>query len=165
LRPGFETVGGGIQRRGPLEVGEVLVLAGASTEAVPPQNVAIGMWGTRQEPYLRLAGGAEARLQNPVRRKVFRAAWFKALKDAGIKKHVRPGWLRHSGASLAYAATRDLKLVSKRLGHTSTRMVDSTYAVCTRTLAARSPTRLTSSSVRQPRAGRTIDAPSTVPSV
>jgi integrase len=34
---------------------------------------------------------------------------------------------RHSGASLAYAASRDLKLVSKRLGHTSTRMVNSTY--------------------------------------
>ena len=64
---------------------------------------------------------------NPIRRKVFRAAWFKALKDAEISKHVRPGWLRHSGASLAYAASRDLKLVSKRLGHTSTRMVDSTY--------------------------------------
>jgi integrase len=64
---------------------------------------------------------------NPVRRKVFRAAWVKALEDAKIDKHVRPGWLRHSGASLAYAATRDLKLVSRRLGHTSTRMVDSTY--------------------------------------
>jgi integrase len=64
---------------------------------------------------------------NPVRRKVFRAAWLKALKDARIAKHVRPGWLRHSGASLAYAASRDLKLVSKRLGHTSTRMVDSVY--------------------------------------
>jgi integrase len=64
---------------------------------------------------------------NPVRRKVFRAAWFKALEDAKIEKYVRPGWLRHSGASLAYAATRDLKLVSKRLGHTSTRMVDSVY--------------------------------------
>jgi integrase len=64
---------------------------------------------------------------NPVRRKVFRAAWVKALGEAGIDKHVRPGWLRHSGASLAYAATRDLKLVSKRLGHTSTRMVDGVY--------------------------------------
>jgi len=64
---------------------------------------------------------------NPVRRKVFRAAWLKALADAKVNKHVRPGWLRHSGASLAYAASRDLKLVSKRLGHTSTRMVDSTY--------------------------------------
>jgi integrase len=64
---------------------------------------------------------------NPVRRKVFRAAWLKALENAKIKKHVRPGWLRHSGASLAYAASHDLKLVSKRLGHTSTRMVDSTY--------------------------------------
>jgi integrase len=40
---------------------------------------------------------------------------------------VRPGWLRHSGASLAYAASHDLKLVSKRLRHTSTRMVDSVY--------------------------------------
>jgi integrase len=58
---------------------------------------------------------------------VFRAAWMKALRDAKVDKHVRPGWLRHSGASLAYAASRDLKLVSKRLGHTSTRMVDSTY--------------------------------------
>jgi integrase len=58
---------------------------------------------------------------------VFRAAWVKALEDAKINKHVRPGWLRHSGASLAYAATRDLKLVSKRLGHTSTRMVDGVY--------------------------------------
>jgi integrase len=64
---------------------------------------------------------------NPVRRKVFRAAWLKALKDAKITKHVRPGWLRHSGASLAYAASRDMKLVSKRLGHTSTRMVDGVY--------------------------------------
>jgi len=64
---------------------------------------------------------------NPVRRKVFRAAWLKALNAAKITKHVRPGWLRHSGASLAYAASHDLKLVSKRLGHTSTRMVDSTY--------------------------------------
>jgi integrase len=50
-----------------------------------------------------------------------------SLEDAKINKHVRPGWLRHSGASLAYAATRDLKLVSKRLGHTSTRMVDGVY--------------------------------------
>jgi integrase len=35
--------------------------------------------------------------------------------------------LRHSGPSLAYAATHDFKLVSKRLGHTSTRMVDGVY--------------------------------------
>jgi integrase len=64
---------------------------------------------------------------NPIRRKVFRAAWVKALEEANINKHVRPGWLRHSEASLAYAATHDLKLVSKRLGHTSTRMVDGVY--------------------------------------
>lgn len=64
---------------------------------------------------------------NPVRRKVFRAAWLKALAAANITKHVRPGWLRHSGASLAYAASHDIKLVSQRLGHTSTRMVDGIY--------------------------------------
>jgi integrase len=40
---------------------------------------------------------------------------------------VRPGWLRHTGASLAYAATHDLKGVAERLGHTSTRMVDTVY--------------------------------------
>jgi integrase len=97
----------------------------------------------------------------PARRKVFRAAWLKALGDAKITKHVRPGWLRHSGASLAYAATHDLKLVSKRLGHTSSRTVDSTYVSLYRTPAARSRTRSTNYSMRQPCARRTVDAPST----
>ena len=40
---------------------------------------------------------------------------------------VRPEWLRHTGASLAYAATRDMKAVAQRLGHTSTRMMDTVY--------------------------------------
>lgn len=40
---------------------------------------------------------------------------------------MRVGWLRHSGASLAYAATHDLKATAERLGHTSTRMVDTVY--------------------------------------
>ena len=31
---------------------------------------------------------------------------------------------RHSGATLAYFATRDLKAVAAGLGHTSTRMAD-----------------------------------------
>jgi integrase len=40
---------------------------------------------------------------------------------------IRLEWLRHTGASLAYAASHDLKGVANRLGHTSTRMVDTTY--------------------------------------
>jgi integrase len=40
---------------------------------------------------------------------------------------VRPEWLRHTGASIAYAATRDTKAVAQRLGHTSTRMMDTVY--------------------------------------
>jgi integrase len=64
---------------------------------------------------------------DPVRRKTFRPVWVRALKAAGIPDHVRPGWLRHSGASLAYDATKDILATAQRLGHTSTRMVDSTY--------------------------------------
>jgi integrase len=93
---------------------------------------------------------------NPVRLKVFRAAWVKALEDAKINKHVRPGWLRHSGASLAYAATHDLKLVSKRLGHTSTRMVDGVYVRLYEDASRPSPTQLTSYSLRQPCARRPL---------
>jgi integrase len=64
---------------------------------------------------------------DPVRRKTSRPMWVRALKAAGIPDHVRPGWLRHSGASLAYDATKDILATAQRLGHTSTRMVDSTY--------------------------------------
>ena len=63
----------------------------------------------------------------PIARKYFGRVWERALRDAGITKHVRVGWLRHSGASLAYAATHDLKATAERLGHTSTRMVDTVY--------------------------------------
>ncbi|MEP6476422.1 MAG: site-specific integrase [Actinomycetota bacterium] len=63
----------------------------------------------------------------PVRRKTFRPVWIRALRDAEIGEHVRVGWLRHSGASLAYDATKDILATAQRLGHTSTRMVDSTY--------------------------------------
>jgi len=62
----------------------------------------------------------------PVRRHVFRSDWHAACKAAGVP-HVRPEWLRHTGASLAYAASRDMKAVAERLGHTSTRMMDTTY--------------------------------------
>ncbi len=64
----------------------------------------------------------------PVRRHSFRKVWDRACRQAGVEG-ARPGWLRHSGASVAYAASRDLKAVAERLGHTSVRMVDS---VCVR---------------------------------
>jgi integrase len=63
----------------------------------------------------------------PIGRKYFGRVWARAVRDAGLDKHVRVGWLRHSGASLAYAATHDLKATADRLGHTSTRMVDTVY--------------------------------------
>lgn len=62
----------------------------------------------------------------PIRRHVFHAAWAKACDAAGLKG-VRVEWLRHTGASLAYLATLDLKAVSHRLGHTSVRMADQVY--------------------------------------
>jgi integrase len=61
-----------------------------------------------------------------VRRHVFGADWRQACAAAGLPG-VRVEWLRHTGASLAYAATRDLKAVSERLGHSSTRMLDTLY--------------------------------------
>jgi integrase len=61
-----------------------------------------------------------------VRRHVFRSVWERACGAVGIEG-VRPEWLRHTGASLAYAATWDMKAVAQRLGHTSTRMMDTVY--------------------------------------
>jgi integrase len=40
---------------------------------------------------------------------------------------IRLEWLRHTGASLAYAATGDLKAVARRLRHRDMRMVDHIY--------------------------------------
>lgn len=40
---------------------------------------------------------------------------------------MRPEWLRHTGASIAYNATGNMKAVANRLGHTNTRMVDDVY--------------------------------------
>jgi integrase len=62
----------------------------------------------------------------PVRRHVFRKVWSAACQAAQVP-YVRPEWLRHTGASIAYAATRDMKAVAARLGHTSTRMMDTVY--------------------------------------
>ncbi|MGI8407587.1 MAG: tyrosine-type recombinase/integrase [Actinomycetota bacterium] len=64
--------------------------------------------------------------KGPVRRHVFRPVWDRACRAAGIDG-VRPEWLRHTGASLAYAASKDMKAVASRLGHTSTRMMDTIY--------------------------------------
>jgi len=62
----------------------------------------------------------------PVRRHVFRRDWYAACDAAGVER-VRIEWLRHTGASLAYAATKDMKAVAARLGHASTRMMDQVY--------------------------------------
>jgi integrase len=40
---------------------------------------------------------------------------------------IRLEWLGHTGASLAYAASGDMKAVAARLGHTSARMMDQVY--------------------------------------
>lgn len=62
----------------------------------------------------------------PVRRHVFRKVWQKACAVAGVEG-VRPEWLRHSGASLGYHVTKDMKATAQRLGHSSTRMMDTVY--------------------------------------
>lgn len=63
---------------------------------------------------------------SPIRRHLFRKLWRRACEAAKVPA-IRLEWLRHTGASLAYAASRDMKAVAARLGHTSTRMVDTTY--------------------------------------
>ena len=52
--------------------------------------------------------------------------WHRACARAGVPP-IRLEWLRHTGASLAYAASKDMKAVASRLGHTSTRMMDTVY--------------------------------------
>jgi integrase len=64
--------------------------------------------------------------KGPVRRHVFRPVWAAACRRAGVEA-VRLEWIRRTGASIAYAATRDRKAVAHRLGHTSTRMTDTVY--------------------------------------
>jgi integrase len=97
----------------------------------------------------------------PIARKYFGRVWSRALRAAGLDKRVRVGWLRHSGASLAYAATHDLKATAERLGHTSTRMVDTVYLKFYQDADRRVPTRSMSCSASQSCARRTIDAPFT----
>lgn len=64
--------------------------------------------------------------RGPVRRRVFGPIFRRACTEADVEP-VRLEWLRHTGASLAYAATHDLKATAERLGHASTRMVDTVY--------------------------------------
>jgi integrase len=52
----------------------------------------------------------------PVRRHVYRAALRAACAAAGVP-YVRPRWLRHTGGSLTYAATKDIKAAADRMGN------------------------------------------------
>jgi integrase len=84
--------------------------------------------------YPPLRGSNDRRLEgllfhedgHPLRRKVVSRAWRAACEAARVPV-IRLEWLRHTGASLAYAATGDLKAVSRRLRHRDTRMVDRVY--------------------------------------
>jgi integrase len=62
----------------------------------------------------------------PLRRQSVGRAWQSACTTAKVPA-IRLEWLRHTGASLAYAATGDLKAVARRLRHRDTRMVDRIY--------------------------------------
>jgi integrase len=57
---------------------------------------------------------------------MFRPVWDAACRDAKVEP-IRLEWLRHTGASIAYRATHDMKAVADRLRHTSVRMLDTTY--------------------------------------
>lgn len=81
---------------------------------------------------------------SPVRRHLFRREWRQACERAHVFP-IRIEWLRHTGASLAYAASRDLKAVARRLGHSSTRMVDHVYVDLYEDAGGSSPTRSTCS--------------------
>jgi integrase len=80
--------------------------------------------GTDEQQWQGLVFYGERR--GPVRRHVFRPIWDRACRAAGLES-IRLEWLRHTGASLAYAASKDMKAVASRLGHTSTRMIDTIY--------------------------------------
>ena len=63
-----------------------------------------------------------------IRRQTFyRRVWTPALTRAGLQGF-RFGQLRHTGATLALDAGANPVLVAMRLGHTSTRMLETHYA-------------------------------------
>jgi integrase len=74
----------------------------------------------------RLEGLLFHRDGRPLRRQSVGRAWQSACTTAKVPV-IRLEWLRHTGASLAYAATGDLKVVARRLRHRDTRMVDRIY--------------------------------------
>ena len=74
----------------------------------------------------RLEGLLFHRDGRPLRRQSVGRAWQSACTTAKVPA-IRLEWLRHTGASLAYAATGDLKAVARRLCHRDTRMVDRIY--------------------------------------
>jgi integrase len=80
--------------------------------------------GTEEERHEGLIFYGER--HGPVRRHVFRSVWNAACLEADVEP-TRLEWLRHTGASIGYRATKDMKAVANRLGHTSVRMLDTTY--------------------------------------
>ncbi len=82
--------------------------------------------GTDDEHHRGLVFYGERKRGGPVRRHVFRPIWETACLEAKVEP-IRLEWLRHTGASIAYRATKDMKAVANRLGHTSVRMLDTTY--------------------------------------
>jgi integrase len=52
--------------------------------------------------------------------------WEQACLEAKVEP-IRLERIRHTGASIAYRATGDMKAVANRLGHNSVRILDTTY--------------------------------------
>jgi len=122
-----------VEVRGRFEWGEPKTKESARTVHLP--DVAVKPLAQHLLRFAPLRLPEDARLEGlvfygdrkgPVRRHVFRPIWDRACRAAGLDD-IRPEWLRHTGASLAYAASKDMKAVASRLGHTSTRMMDTVY--------------------------------------
>jgi integrase len=92
----------------------------------PPRPEASVRWKATSSPRERRGAVFYGERKGPVRRHTFRKVWQRASTRAGVDV-IRVEWLRHSGASLACAATKDMKATAARLGHSSTRMIDTVY--------------------------------------
>jgi integrase len=106
----------------------------ASADVVDLPRIVMKPFSEHLLRYPPLRGPDDPRLEGllfhedggPLRRKAVGRAWRAACKAAKVPA-IRLEWLRHTGASLAYAATGDLKAVARRLRHRDTRMVDRIY--------------------------------------
>jgi integrase len=106
----------------------------ASADVVDLPRIVMKPFSEHLLRYPPLRGPDDPRLEGllfhedggPLRRKAVGRAWRAACKAAKVPA-IRLEWLRHTGASLAYAASKDLKATSARLGHTSARMIDTVY--------------------------------------